>query len=158
MQGAFELLLGQSTKTFVDDATTSLTETIFNNVYADCVDNGFAPNVAVGSVSQIRKFTAWDRDRVRTSVDQKLGGKFISQYLTDTGKVVDLIPMQKFPVNALFVLSTDQMTLRAKKGRKLLLQKLGLSGDYQEWQLLSEYSMEMRSVANGAHAAWTILA
>ena len=157
MQGAAELLLRQSAKDFVDDATTSLTETVFNDKYAECVDCGFSPNVIVGPVKQIRKFTAWDRDRVRTKVDDRLGGKYISQYLTDTGEVVDLIALKKAPESFVFGLSTDLMKLRAKKGRKLLLQKLGLKGDFQQWQMISEYSLEMRSVSNGAHLAWTVL-
>jgi hypothetical protein len=157
MQGAAELLLAQSAQNWVDDATTSLTESNFNDKYAECVDNGYAPNVIVGPVKHIRKFTAWDRDRVRTKVDERLGGHYVSQYLTDTGEVVDLIALKKAPVSFLFGLSTDLIKLRAKKGRKLLLQKLGLKGDFQQWQLISEYSMEMRSVAQGAHLAWTVL-
>jgi len=155
--GMAELLLAQSTTSFVDDTTTTLTESTFNNVVAECFDNGGRPNVAVGSVDQIRKFTNWNTDRIRTTVDNRIGGQYISQYLTDTGITVDLIPLIKAIPSFLFILDTEKLKLRAKKGRKLLLQKLGLKGDLQQWQIISEYSLEHHGIADGHHGAFTIL-
>ena len=155
--GMAELLLAQSAASFVDDATTSLTESSFNDLVADIYDNGGMPDCVVTGVTQARKFTGWSEDRIRTTHDERLGGKFVSQYLTDTGITVDIIPMMKFPVSWLFVLDTDNLKLRAKKGRKGLLEKLGKKGDYIEYQLISEYSLEHHGVANGYHGAFTIL-
>ncbi|NIP53666.1 MAG: DUF5309 domain-containing protein [Phycisphaerae bacterium] len=121
------------------------------------MDNGGTPNVVVGSVANIAKFTQWESDRVRTRVDERLGGKYVTQYLSRTGVQMDLLPCKKFPVEWLFILDTDQLKLRAKTGRKLLLQKLGLAGDYVEYQLLSEYTLEHRSVAQGYHGAFSAL-
>ena len=86
-----------------------------------------------------------------------MGGGERTRYLTDTGKTGDLVPMVKFPVDWLFVLDVDKIKLRALKGRKLLLEKLGKVGDYEEWQLLSEFSMEHHGVAQGQHGAFFAL-
>lgn len=157
MRGFADLLLEQSGNAWVDDATTTLTESAFNDLVAEIADNGGNPNVVLGSYTQIRKFTGWESDRVRTKPDEKLGGKYVAQYLSDVGITVDLLPLKKFPVGLLFVLDTNKIRLRAKKGRKLLLQKLGLNGDFVQWQMVSEYSMEHHGVAQGHHGAFTAL-
>jgi hypothetical protein len=155
--GMAELLIAQQAAAFVDATTTSLTESAFNDVVADCVDNGGSPDCVVASVAQCRKFTGWSEDRIRTTHDERLGGKFVSQYLSDTGVTLDIIPMMKFPPSFLFALDTDQIKLRAKKGRKGLLEKLGKTGDYVQYQLLSEYSLEHHGVADGYHGAFLAL-
>lgn len=158
VQGMAELLLAQSTQSFVDDATTALSEDTFNDLVADVVDNGGSPNVVVGSSTQIRKFTKWSQDRIRSRPDNRVGGSWITSYLTDTGIEVDLISLTKAIPSFLFVLDTDKISPRAKKGRKLLLQKLGLKGDYEQWQILSEYSIEHHGVAQGHHGMFSKLA
>ena len=125
---------------------------------AACFENGGRPNCVVGSVSQIRKFTSWAVDRIRTTADTRVGGQYITQYLTDTGLTLDLVPMMKFPVDMLFILDDSKFSLRAKTGRKLLIEKLGKAGDYEQWQLLSEFTMEHHGVAWGQHGAFLSLA
>jgi hypothetical protein len=143
---------------WVDNTTTSLTETAFNNMVAACFENGGRPNCVVGAVSQIRKFTSWATDRIRSTPDNRVGGQYITQYMTDVGITVDLIPMMKWPVDMLFILDDSKFTMRAKKGRKLIIEKLGKSGDYDQWQLISEFSMEHHGVAWGQHGAFLKLA
>jgi hypothetical protein len=150
MNGLLGYLRGQ-TGSHIDLTTTALTETNFNNLVAACWDNNGTPDVIVASYSQIRKFTGWDRARVRVEQDQKIGGFHITKYLTDIGIEVDLIPMRKFPANAMFVLDTNKIKLRAKKGRKLFVQKLGVRGDLSEYQVISEFSCEVRGYNLGWH-------
>lgn len=157
MNGMLELMRQNRSSDFVDTATTTLAEDTFNDVYAECVDSGGSPDVVVGAYKHIRKFTAWDKDRVRTKVDQRLGGKYVADYLTDTGEVVTLVGLKKFSPSWLFIIDTSKLSLRAKKGRKLLLTKLGLNGDYVEYQLISEYSMEHHGITDGHHAAFLAL-
>ena len=157
MNGMLELMRQNRSNSFVDTSTTVLAEDTFNDVYAECVDSGGSPDVVVGAYKHIRKFTAWDKDRVRTRVDQRLGGKFVADYLTDTGEVVTLVGLKKFSPSWLFIIDTDKLKLRAKKGRKLLLTKLGLKVDYVEYQLISEYSMEHHGITDGHHAAFLAL-
>lgn len=152
--GIAELMVDNATLDTVDIATSSLTETGFNNLVAYLAENGGTPNVAVGSVSQIRKFTGWSADRVRSRVDDRVGGQYITSYLTDTGLTLDLLSVPHFPANCLFVLNTDDFKPRAKSGRKLMLEKLGKVGDYDEWQLLSEFSLEHHGIADGKNGAF----
>ena len=150
MNGVLGYLRGQS-GSHIDVTTTSLTETAFNNLVAAVWDNRGNPDVVVGSHDQIRKFTGWDRARVRVEQDDKIGGFHVTKYLTDIGIEVDLIPMRKFPINTLFVLDTSKIKLRAKKNRKLFVEKLGITGDRVDYQVISEFSGEVRGYNLGYH-------
>ena len=157
MNGVLGFLRGQS-GSHIDTSTTSLTETAFNNLVAAVWDNRGNPDIVVGAHSQIRKFTGWDRARVRVEPDRKVAGFHVTRYLTDIGIEVDLIPMRKFPVNTLFVLDSSKIKLRAKKGRKLFVEKLGVRGDVKEYQVISEFTMELRGYNLGWHGYFGALA
>jgi hypothetical protein len=156
MNGCYGFLTGQS-GTHIDITTTTFTEASFNTVVAECWENRGNPNVFVASPTIIRKFTGWDRSRVRTTPDSQIGGFYVSRYLTDIGIEIELVPMRKVPLNLAFVLDTSKIKLRAKKGRKAILEKLGKTGDYEMWQLISEFSMEMRGYTFGQHGMFSAL-
>ena len=158
--GLFNGLYGfleDQTGNHILQTSQDFTESSVNDVAAELFDNGSNPNVLVASTAQIRKFTSWDRARVRTVPDEKVGGYHITKYLTDTGIEIDLVPMRKFPGNMAFLVDTDKIKLRAKKNRKLIVEKLGKRGDFEEWQMLSEFSVEVKGYDSGQHAMWSKL-
>lgn len=156
-KGMLQLLHEQNANSWVDISTTALAETTFNDLVAEIAEHGGRPDVVVGPYAQIRKFTGWAADRIRSRPDDRIGGQYVTSYLTDTGITLDLIPMSLFPSSLLFVLDTSKIKLRAKSGRKLMLDKLGKTGDYDQWQLLSEYSLEHHGVAQGHHGGFLVL-
>ena len=150
MNGVLGFLKGQS-GSHIDSTTTSFSETAFNNVAGALWENGSTPNAFFAHQTQIRKFTTWDRSRIRMSPRENLGGAHISSYMTDIGIEVDLVPLRRCPVNIAYVLDTSKIRLRAKKNRKLILDRLGKTGDYEKYQLISEFSMEMKGYNLGQH-------
>jgi hypothetical protein len=156
INGVFGFLRSQSGN-HIDTTTTTLTETAFNNMVSEVWENMGTPTVFVAAPSQIRKFTAFDRARVRAAPDDKVGGFHVTKYLTDIGIEIDLVPMRKVPVNLGFVLDTSKIRPRAKKGRKLIVEKLGKTGDYEMWQLISEFSLEFRGYSLGQHGQFSAL-
>ncbi len=151
MNGVAGFLNAYAGGNFVDNSTTSLTESSFNDSVAACWEAGGTPNVFVANVKQIRLFTDWDDSKIRTRPDSKMGGHWITSYLTDTGLEIDLVPLRMAPMNYGFVLDTALMSLVPKRGRKLIVEKLARVGDYDRWQLLSEYTLEFRKYDMGAH-------
>lgn len=154
--GIFGFMRGE-TGSHHDSTTTSFTETAFNNMVASCWENRGNPKVFVASPTITRKFTAWDRSRVRTEPDNYVGGYYVARYLTDIGIEVELLPLRKVPLNLAFLLDTSKINLRAKKGRKAIVEKLGKTGDYEQWQMLSEFSLEFRGYNLGQHGMFSAL-
>ncbi len=137
-----------------DTSTLVLTEATFNTLVAEAWDNGGTPDVFVCNVKQARKFTDFDKNKVRVVQDQKIGGLHITKYLTDVGIEVGLVPLRKFPVNLGFILDTSKIKMRPKKNRKLIIEKLAKVGDFDRWQLLSEYTLIVRGYNKGWHAGF----
>jgi len=156
-KGFYDFLDDYTSSAWVDNSTTVLKESTFNDLISEIWDQGGSPNLFCGHKDQIRKFTQWDQSRVRTTPDSRMSGHYVTRYLTDIGEEIELLPLRKWPVNVAFVLSTDKIKLRAKKGRKLILEKLAKVGDYERWQMLSEYSVEMKGYDKGYHGMFNQL-
>lgn len=150
MSGVLGFLKSQS-GTHIDSTTTSFSETAFNNVVAALWENDSTPNAFFAHQTQVRKFTTWDRSRIRMSPRENLGGAHISSHMTDIGIEIDLVPLRRGPVNLAYVLDTSKIRLISKKNRKLILDRLGKDGDFEKYQLISEFSLEMKGYSQGQH-------
>lgn len=158
MKGVYGFMIAYTGNNNVDNSTRTLTETKFNTV-VDAVWNYGGGNLTVyGSSTQIAKFTQWDKHRIRMAPRDDRGGGYVRFFMTEVGEEVELVPMRNVPGNLLFVLDNSRIKLRAKKNRKALLEKLGKAGDMDDWQLLSEFSMEMKGYNLGQHGMFTALA
>jgi hypothetical protein len=158
MQGFYGFLDGYTANAWVDNSTTALTESTFNTLVSECWDNGGQPSTFFANKDVARLFTQWDTNRVRTTPDARLAGHYVTRYLTDVGIEVEIVAMRKAPKNLAFLIDNANCHLRAKKGRKLMLEKLGKTGDYTMYQILSEYTLEMRGYDLGYHGMFTELA
>jgi hypothetical protein len=154
MFGVLGFLLTQAGSN-IDITTKVLTETAFNDVVGGIWDNGGENLIALGAYQQMAKFTQWDRNRIRQRINEGKGGGYINSYLTEVGVDVDLVPLRKSPRNILFVLDVGKCKLRAKKGRKFIMEKLGKMGDMDDYQLISEFSFEMKGYNLGQHGMFT---
>ena len=144
MYGVLGFLINQ-TGSHIDITTRVLTETAFNDVVGMLWDYGSENLSVFASRPQIAKFTQWDKNRIRQTVNEGKGGGYIKSYLTEAGVEVTLHPLRiNAPRNLMFVLDTSQIRLRAKKGRKGFMEKMGKMGDSEDWQIISEFSMEMK--------------
>uniref|UniRef100_A0A6H1ZUY2 Putative capsid protein n=1 Tax=viral metagenome TaxID=1070528 RepID=A0A6H1ZUY2_9ZZZZ len=136
--------LGTQTGTHIDTTTKALTETAVNNIVSFIWEQGGRNLALFAHINQTAKFTRWDKNRIRMRPNDKLGGGYITSYMTESGIEIDLIPMANVPTNIAYVLDTGKIKLRAKRGRKALMEKLGKMGDFDDWQIISEFSMEMK--------------
>ncbi len=136
--------LGTQSGTHIDNSTKTLTETAFNNVVTFIWENGGRNLSFFAHINQTAKFTRWDKNRIRMRPNDRVGGGYITSYMTESGIEVDLIPMANVPTNIGYVLDTSKIQLRAKKGRKAVMEKLGKMGDFDDWQIISEFTMEMK--------------
>ena len=157
MNGVLGFLTTQSGD-HIDITTTALTESALNTVVSKIWSNGGRNLTVFGDISQTAKFTRWDKNRIRTRINERKGGGYISSYLTESGIELDIVPMGNVPHNIMFIVDTSKIQLRAKKNRKAILEKLGKQGDSDDYQLISEFSMEMKGYNLRQHGAFNYLA
>jgi len=156
MSGVFGFLGGRSGD-YIDTSTTTLTETAVNKVVGACWENGSENLTFFGHKDQCAKFTQWDKNRIRMAPRDGRGGGYISKYMTEVNVEIGIQPMKRVPKNMAFVIDTSKCQLRAKKGRKAIMEKLGKAGDMDDWQIISEFTFEMRGYSNGQHGLFTKL-
>jgi len=141
----------------IDTSTTTLTPSAMNTVVNAVWEYGGNNLCFFGSIGQVAKFTQWDIDRIRMAPRDKRGGGNITYWMAECGIEVELVPMRQVPTNLAFVLDTSRIQLRAKKNRKAIMEKLGKAGDFDDWQILSEFSMEMKGYDHSQHGMFTAL-
>lgn len=149
--------LGLTAGTHIDTSTKTLTESAVNTVVSFIWENGGRNLSLFGHIDQTAKFTRWDKNRIRMRVNEGLGGGRITSYLTESGIELDLIPMANVPTNLAFILDTSKIRLRAKRGRKAIMEKLGKMGDFDDWQIISEFTMEMKGYNLRQHGLFASL-
>jgi len=157
MNGALGMLVGQGGSN-IDTTTTSLTETAVNTVVGACWESGASSLAFFGNLDQTAKFTQWDKGRIRMAQEDRKGGGLINYYLCECGIELEIVPMRKVPNNIAFVIDTSKVRMRAKKGRKGIMEKLGKAGDFEDWQVISEFSLEMKGANLHQHGLFTRLA
>ena len=156
MNGALGFLVGQGGSN-IDTTTISLTESAVNTVVGACWESGASQLSFFGNLDQTAKFTKWDKNRIRMEPRGDLGGAQIMNYLCECGIELEIVPLRKVPNNIALVIDTTKCRMRAKKGRKLLMEKLGKAGDFDDYQIISEVSMEMKGYNLHQHGLFSRL-
>lgn len=156
MHGVLGFLISQS-GAHIDTSTTTLTETAVNNVIAYLWEHGSTNITWFSDLAQARKFTQWDVNRIRMEPRDTRGGGHVTHYMSEAGVEIEVVAMRFVPTNLAFLVDTSKARMRAKTGRKGFMEKLGKRGDFDEWQMLSETSMELRKYNQGCHGMFTRL-
>jgi len=155
MNGALGFLVGQGGDNI--STAASLTKAEADKVIGAVWESGGSNLTFFGHKDQCAKFTQWDINRIRTGVREGLGGGRTTHYLSEVGLEVEIVPMRKVPKNIAFLIDTSKVRLRAKRGRKGIMEKLGKAGDFEDWQIISEFSLEMQGYNLHQHGLFTRL-
>lgn len=156
MGGIFDYLRGVS-GSHIDTTTTSITESALLAITAELYDKGSVPNVLLMGPKQARVIPTWERARVRFEPDEHVAGFYVTKYVTDLGVTLDILISRWVPKSFAFVLDTSKIKPRAMRGRKYILEKLGKKGDFSEYQLISELSLEFKGYNMNQHGMFTAL-
>lgn len=156
MGGIYDYLSGQS-GSHIDATTTTLDENSLNAVCQAVFDKGGTPNVFLCGSKQARMINLFDRARVRVEQDSKIAGFSVKKYMTDLGVELDILISRWCPTRYAFVLNLEDINLRAMRGRKYLLEKLAKTGDFVNYQLISEVTLEFRGYGTAQHGMYTAL-
>ncbi len=156
MNGTLGFLAGQAGDNISTE--TALTKAEADSVIGAVWESGGTNLTFFGHKDQCAKFTQWDMNRIRMAPREGLGGGQVTMYLSEVGLEVEIVPMRKVPKNIAFLIDTSKVRMRAKKGRKGIMEKLGKAGDFEDWQIISEFSLEMKGYNLHQHGLWTKLA
>jgi hypothetical protein len=157
MMGGIYDYLRQQSGSHIDITTTTLTETKINDVAQAIFDKGGEPNTLLLGPKQARVIPTLERARVRVTQDSRVAGFYVSKYMTDLGVEMSILISRWVPKDFAFILDANKIKLMPLRGRKFNLEKLGKVGDYVEYQLISEITMEIKGYSLGQHGMFAEL-
>ncbi len=133
-----------------------ITPNVINDMCGQVYDDGGTPNcIVVGSV-QRRKISAFDKEFRRSTMDTRRAGFYIEEFVSDLGVNLQIVLDRWVPSDTCFVIDTNRIKIKPLQGRGFFLEKLARTGDADKWQIVGEYTMEVKN-GSKAHAIHTNL-
>ena len=135
----------------VDGTAQTLTPSVLNAAAKKVFNQGGMPDLVVVGGTQKQKIAAFDQEFRRSTLDARRAGYTVEEFVTDLGWNLRVVVDRWVPNDVMLVLDSSRIKILPLKGRAFFLEKLGKTGDSNDWQIVGEYTMEVRN-ASQAHA------
>lgn len=129
----------------------TLTPSVLNAMAKDIYDAGGRPDIVLVGGTQKQKISAFDQEFRRSTLDTRRSGFTVEEFVTDLGVNLRVVVDRWVPSDVAVVLDSSRVKLMPLTGRGFFLEKLAKTGDAENWQIVGEYTMEVRNAAE-AHA------
>lgn len=97
---------------------------------------------------QQQQVSAFSEAKIRIGEDSRKRGLYVNRYLTDLGREL-LVVLDRFtPVEAIFILDMNRISLLPLVGRQMSFRRLAATGDHEKGQIVGEYTLEVRNAAD----------
>lgn len=129
----------------------TLTPSVLNTLIKACWDAGLNPDsVLVGGV-QKQKISTFDQEFRRSTLDSRRAGYTVEEFVSDLGINLKVIVDRWVPNDVAVVFDSSKVKIMPLNGRAFFLEKLGKTGDSNDWQIVGEYTMEVRNASAAAY-------
>lgn len=125
----------------------TLTPSVLNGMIKKCWDAGLIPNkVLVGGV-QKQKISTFDQEFRRSTLDSRRAGYTVEYFVSDLGIELQVIVDRWVPNDVAIVFDSERVHVMPLSGRAFFLEKLAKVGDSNDWQIVGEYTAEVRNAS-----------
>lgn len=129
----------------------TLTPSVLNAMNKQVYDDGGQADLVVVGGVQKQKISSFDQEYRRSTLDTRRAGFTVEEFVTDLGNTLRVVVDRWMPSDTALVLDSSKIKVMPLQGRAFFLEKLAKVGDSSDWQIVGEYTMEVRN-ANEAHA------
>lgn len=129
----------------------TLTPSVINTMAKQVYDAGGMPDILLVGGVQKQKISAFDQEFRRNTIDSKRAGYTVEEFVTDLGWNLRVVVDRWVPTDVALVLDSSKINVMPLQGRAFFLEKLAKTADSNDWQIIGEYTMEVRN-ASQAHA------
>ena len=129
----------------------TLTPSVLNAMAKQVYDDGGTPDIVIVGGLQKQKISAFDKEYRRTTLDSRRAGFTIEEFVTDLGINLRVVVDRWVPVDMAIVIDSSRIHIKPLQTRGFFLEKLSKVGDSEKWQIVGEYTMEVKQ-AGKAHA------
>lgn len=150
MQGIKEWLRYTTGTNLKNPATAeNLSPEILESMLQDVWEDGGMPNTVVGHIRQTRQISNFYKDQVRYAPSDQVRGSFVKKFMSGQGFELEIRPNLWIARHELAVLDMSRLFLVPY--RDLVVKSIAPTGDSQKWQMVGEYTLELRNPAE-SHA------
>lgn len=135
----------------VNGTAETLTPSVLNAMAKQIYDRGGNPDMVLVGGTQKQKISTFDQEFRRSTLDSRRAGYTVEEFVTDLGWNLRVVVDRWVPNDVCLVLDSSRVKLMPLQGRAFFLEKLAKTGDAENWQIVGEYTMEVRNAAD-AHA------
>jgi len=158
MSGLIEYLsaAGGNTNSTAEAMSPDVLNAMFQQIFDD--GGGIMGSQMMLAVpqAQMRKISAFDSNNVRVVPGPGMSGRFVTQFLTDLGVVLDIVVDRWIPPDTSMVIDNSRTAVVPLSGRSFGINPISVTGDSVKRQILGDYTLEVRN-AGEAHAIHTNL-
>jgi hypothetical protein len=131
--------------TNVNNTAETLVPSVLNAMAKQVFDAGGTPDFAVMGATQKQKFSLFDQEFRRSTMDTRRAGFTNEEFVTDLGVNLRVIVDRWMPVDVCVVGDSSRIKVLPLTGRAMFLEKLAKTGDAERWQIVGEYTAEFRN-------------
>ncbi len=135
----------------VNATAETLTPSVVNTMAKQVYDDGGTPDLLLCGGVQKQKISTFDQEFRRSTMDARRAGFTVEEFVTDLGMNLRIVVDRWVPNDVVVVLDSSKVKIMPLKGRAFSLESLAKTGDAVKWQIVGEYTMEVRNAAE-AHA------
>lgn len=129
----------------------TLTPSVLNAMAKQVFDDGGTPTHVIVGGTQKQKISQFDQEFRRSTLDSRRSGYTVEEFVTDLGVNLQVVVDRWVPNDVAIVIDASRVKIMPLRTRAFTLEKLAKTGDSDDWQIVGEYTMEVRNAAE-AHA------
>lgn len=129
----------------------TLTPSVLNTLIKNCWDDGSMPDMVLVGGVQKQKISSFDQEFRRSTLDSRRAGYTVEEFVSDLGINLRVVVDRWVPNDVAVVFDSSKVKILPLNGRAFALEKLAKTGDAENWQIVGEYTMEVRNASAASY-------
>jgi len=155
MGGLMDFIKHASSGNTTSTAET-LTPSVLNAMIKQIWDDGGNPDLVLVGGTQKQKISSFDKEYRRSTMDSRRAGFTVEEFVSDLGVNLRVVVDRWIPSDFAIVIDSSRVHIKPLQGRSFFLEKLAKTGDSEKWQIVGEYTMEVKQAAKAHAIHWNL--
>lgn len=136
----------------------TLVPSVLNAMIKQIWDDGGEPDIIIVGGTQKQKISSFDKEYRRSTMDSRRAGFTVEEFVSDLGVNLRVVVDRWMPSDMAIVIDSSHIHIKSLQGRAFFLEKLAKTGDAEKWQIVGEYTMEVKQAAKAHAIHWNLKA
>jgi len=134
----------------------TLTPSVLNAMIKQVWDDGGDPSHIVVGGLQKQKISSFDKEYRRSTMDTRRAGFTVENFVSDLGIDLPVVVDRWVPNDVCMVIDASRVSVKPLQTRNFFLEKLAKTGDYEPWQIVGEFTAEVKNAAKAHSIHWNL--